>query len=38
VYWRERGDELRVAALAASMEAMCQTLLRNVKNKYSLKT
>jgi len=38
VYCRERGDELRVAALAASMEAMCQTLLRNVKNKYSLKT
>lgn len=38
VYWRERGDEARVQSLAASMEQMCQALLRHVGNKYALKT
>jgi hypothetical protein len=38
VYWRERGDEARIQALAAAMEHISLTLLRQVGNKNVLKT
>lgn len=38
VYWRERGDELKVLQLRKTMEGICQALLRGTGNKYASKT